>query len=242
MTSIIIATRNAHKVQEIKAILGKRVRYFTLDNFAGAPPAKEDGTSFEQNAVKKSISLTRWLLKNPKFQAPLLPESVKETIGPVFALADDSGLEVDALGGEPGIHSARYAHIGTEFHGNAPDISNNRKLLENLKSVPELKRTARFRCVLALTPVEIANDLRRTMDLFGETLTARSQIFSGACEGRISLGGSGRGGFGYDPLFIPEGHDRSFAELGEAVKNQMSHRGRALEQLREWLKSNGHLK
>ncbi len=242
MTSLIIATRNAHKIQEFKAILGKHVRYFTLDHFAGAPPAKEDGTNFEQNAVKKSVTISRWLLQNPRFQVPLLPESVKDTIGPVFALADDSGLEVDALDGQPGIHSARYAHLGTDFSGNAPDASNNQKLLNNLKGVPENKRSARFRCVLALTPVEVADDLRRAMDLIGDTLTRRSVTFSGSCEGRIAFGPGGKGGFGYDPLFVPDGHSQSFAELGEKVKNQMSHRGRALEQLRDWMKSKSYLK
>lgn len=242
MTSLIIATRNAHKIQEFKAILGKKVRYFTLDDFTGAPPAKEDGTDFEQNAVKKSVSITRWLLQNPKFQVPLLPETVKDVIGPIFALADDSGLEVNALDGEPGIHSARYAHLGTNFPGNAPDSSNTQKLLEKLKGIPEGRRNARFRCVLALTPVEVADDLRRAMDLIGQTLINRSQTFSGSCEGRIAFGPGGKGGFGYDPVFIPEGHSQSFADLGESVKNKMSHRGRALEQLRDWMKSNAYLK
>ena len=241
MTSLIIATRNAHKVQEIKAILGKNVRYFTLDNFSGAPPVREDGTSFEQNAVKKALGIARWLLQNPKFQVPLLPDTVKEVIGPVFALADDSGLEVDALDGAPGIHSARYANHGTEFHGNAPDSSNNRMLLENLKGIPEQKRTARFRCELALVPVEVANDMRRALDLVGDTLKNRSHTFSGTCEGRIAFGPGGKGGFGYDPLFIPKGHSQSFAELGESEKNKMSHRSKALGQLCDWMKSNSFL-
>lgn len=237
MISLIIATRNSHKVQEFKTILGKQFRYFTLDHFAGAPLAKEDGTTFDQNAVKKSVNIARWLLKNPKFQLPLLPDSVETTIDPVFAVADDSGLEVDVLDGEPGVLSARYASIGSTFTGNAPDSANNQKLLEKLKGMPETKRGARFRCVISISPVEIADELRGSMDLIGDVLTKRSETFSGSCEGQIAFGASGKGGFGYDPLFVPAGHTKSFAELGESVKNKMSHRAEALRKLKEWFKS-----
>lgn len=234
MITIVISTRNAHKVQEIQTILGAGRRYFSLDHFAAAPPIREDGSTFEENAMKKSIGLARWLLDNRHFQKPLVAEDPAER-GPVLVLADDSGLEVDALNGSPGVYSARFAHIGTDLPGNAPDAANNQKLLAALKGVPEEKRTARFRCVVAATPVDLYDSMRQAMDLISDTLKERAVISSGACEGRIAFGPSGRGGFGYDPLFIPAGHSESFATLGEEEKNRLSHRGRALELLKKWL-------
>ena len=123
-------------------------------------------------------------------------------------LADDSGLCVDALDGAPGVISARYAGVG------AGTAANNTKLLEALKGVPAEKRTARFVCVLALIDGE-----------------GREQVFEGICEGRIIGGLTGSGGFGYDPLFIPEGHGQTFAELPAETKNELSHRGKAVAQL-----------
>ncbi len=234
MITLVIATRNAHKVQEIKSILGPACRYFTLDDFIVAPAIREDGNTFDENATKKAVGLAHWLLKNPRFQSPLLTPDPEER-GPLLVLADDSGLEVDALGGSPGVHSARFAHIGTDLTGNAPDAANNQKLLAALKGVPEEKRTARFRCVVAVTPLELYDDLRRTTDLIGNTLEKRTILSSGACAGRILFGASGRGGFGYDPLFVPDGHTESFASLGEVVKNQLSHRAKALQLLKKWL-------
>lgn len=127
-------------------------------------------------------------------------------------IADDSGLEVDILGGEPGVYSARFAGVG------AKDGDNNRLLLKRLEGVSEEKRGARFRCVIAFA-------------VGGKTLAT----FAGSVEGRIGFREGGEGGFGYDPLFVPEGYEKSFAELSAEVKNGMSHRGRALEKLREWL-------
>lgn len=234
MTTVVIATRNAHKVQEIKAILGPGYRFFTLDDFSAAPPVREDGATFDENAHKKSVSLARWLLKHAHYRRPLIPEDPAEK-GPVFALADDSGLEVDALGGAPGVHSARYAHIGTDFPGNAPDAANNRKLLAALKGIPEEKRSARFRCVVALTPLEVMDDMRRSLDMIGDALDKRVLYSTGACEGRIAFGPTGYRGFGYDPLFLPEGYTDSFANLGEDVKNNLSHRAKALNLMKKWL-------
>jgi XTP/dITP diphosphohydrolase len=234
MITLVIATRNAHKVQEIRTILGADHRYFSLDEFAAAPPVREDGATFDDNATKKAASLARWLLTNPKFQAPLLVENPEER-GPVVVLADDSGLEVDALAGAPGVHSARFAHVGTDLPGNAPDTTNNQKLLAALKGVPEADRTARFRCVMAATQIDLYNELRRAASLLGTVLENRTILASGTCEGRIAFGPTGRGGFGYDPLFIPHGHTESFASLGEEVKNAMSHRGQALRLLKKWL-------
>lgn len=231
MTTFIIATRNAHKVQEIRDLLRGKVRFFTLDNFIAAPPVREDGNTFEQNAAKKSVGLAEWLLRNKKFQAPLIEEDPKAR-GATFVLADDSGLEVDALDGAPGVHSARYAHLETGIPGNAPDAANNHKLLTALKGVAEESRTARFRCVLCLTPLELYDSLQQSADLVANGLLRRSELFDGVCEGRIAFGASGAGGFGYDPLFIPAGHDVSFAELGEKVKNRLSHRAQALAALK----------
>ena len=138
----------------------------------------------------------------------------------MFVLADDSGLEVDAIGGQPGVHSARFAALDSGLPGNAPDADNNAKLLRLLKDVPMEKRTARFRCVLALVAITPQSALHTP------------HLFDGACEGRILFGASGRGGFGYDPLFVPEGFDQSFAELGADVKNRLSHRALALEKLK----------
>jgi XTP/dITP diphosphohydrolase len=145
-------------------------------------------------------------------------------------LADDSGLEVDALHGAPGVHSARFAAL--ESGANSPDTANNEKLLRLLKNVPEEKRTARFRCVLALIAVP-------SSPVSQPELAASAKFFSGACEGRIAVAPSGQGGFGYDPLFIPLGHEQSFAELGEDEKNKLSHRAKALDQLLGYLRNAG---
>ncbi len=213
---LVIATRNAHKVAEIRAILGADFEYVTLRDLPGAPEAVEDADTFEGNAAKKAATLANWL--NSQNEADTL------------VLADDSGLEVDALNGAPGVHSARFAALDdpTIAPGkNSPDGANNDKLLRFLAKVPESERSARFRCALALIAVPTS---RGSVS----ELAAKARFFSGACEGRIAFASSGAGGFGYDPLFIPVGHERSFAELGEDVKNRMSHRGKALEELRKY--------
>jgi len=210
MTTLLLATRNAHKVQEIRPILGAAFAGHALDDFPGAPPVKEDADTFAGNAAKKALELARWLRSRPRSPGGRLPD---------FVLADDSGLEVDALGGAPGVHSARFAALDPAGDGNTPDADNNARLLKLLKPVPVEKRTARFRCVLALVPVEKPGE---------------PHYFEGVCEGRIDFAPHGRGGFGYDPLFIPAGRTESFAELGETVKNQLSHRAKALAQLKAW--------
>jgi XTP/dITP diphosphohydrolase len=213
---LVIATRNAHKVAEIRAILGGAFEYLTLRDLHGAPEAIEDADTFEGNAAKKAATLASWLTS--KNQADAL------------VLADDSGLEVDALNGAPGAHSARFAALDDPTFApgkNSPDRANNEKLLRLLAKMPEARRTARFRCALALIAVP------NSPASVGE-LAANARFFSGACEGRIAFAPSGSGGFGYDPLFIPAGHERSFAELGEDVKNRMSHRGKALAELRRY--------
>jgi XTP/dITP diphosphohydrolase len=138
-------------------------------------------------------------------------------------------LEADALEGAPGVHSARFAALDVSAGrravptGNSPDADNNAKLLRLLRDVPAAKRTARFRCVIALVEA-LPRSPRRV-----------ARLFDGACEGRIAFSPAGQGGFGYDPLFVPEGFDRSFAELGEIEKNKISHRARALSKVAAWL-------
>jgi XTP/dITP diphosphohydrolase len=188
---LLIATGNRHKFQEIAAILQvPHLQLVGLPSVAGAPVVEEDGDTFEANASKKARELARYC--------------------GCWTLADDSGLEVAALGGAPGVWSARYA--GLPSH----DGANNAKLLSVMSGVED--RRARFRCVIALSDPE------------GESRTV-----AGSCEGRLLQGPRGVAGFGYDPLFVPDGYDRTFAELEAEIKNRISHRARALaDALKEW--------
>jgi len=209
MIRLVLATRNAHKVGEIRHILGAQIRLFSQNDFPGAPAVAEDAATFAGNAAKKAEGLSSWL-------AASLPAVL--TAGTFYVLADDSGLEVEALGGAPGVHSARFAAEDAAGTANSPDAANNAKLLRLLEGVPLERRAARFRCVLALAATDKA-----------------TRVFEGRCEGRIAGAPSGAGGFGYDPLFVPQGRAQSFAELSEEVKNRISHRARALAQLRHFL-------
>ena len=186
---IIVATRNAHKVEEIRAILSE-FEVLDLSVLENPPEVEETGTTFLENATLKAVAIS--------------------SLTDALVLADDSGLEVDALNGEPGVYSSRYA--GEE--GN--DALNNEKLLRELKMITN--RSARFRCVIVICQR-------------GKVLAD----FSGAVEGSILEEKTGEGGFGYDPLFMPDGFDRSFAELGEDVKNTISHRARAVEKAHSWI-------
>jgi len=218
--TFVIATRNTHKVEEIKAILGNAFRYLTLNDFPGAPKVIEDASTFAGNATKKAVELAKWLAETSR--------SKVSRFGSVFVLADDSGLEVDALDGKPGVHSARFAAEDREHHSNSPDAENNAKLLRLLKDVPAAKRTARFRCVIALAPVASSETQNASPVCMADEAELATRVFDGACEGRIAFGPSGGKGFGYDPLFVPDGFEESFAELGEDVKNRLSHRSKAL--------------
>ncbi len=221
MTTLLIATRNAHKVGEIRTILGSRFQFLTLNDFPGAPKVIEDAETFAGNAVKKAVELAKWLnIQHSTFSA--------QHPAPDFVLADDSGLAVDALDGKPGVHSARFAALDKDE--NSPDADNNAKLLRLLEEIPSEKRTARFRCVIALVPVAAGKIESASPVCFSDELEA--QIFDGACEGKIIFAPCGRNGFGYDPLFIPDGSTQTFAELGDDVKNQTSHRARALAKLK----------
>jgi XTP/dITP diphosphohydrolase len=231
MATFLIATRNSHKVEEIRAILGKQFRFLTLNDFPAAPPVVEDATTFEGNAKKKAVELALWLAANPKqLHGKLVADETK-----LFVLADDSGLEVDALNGAPGVYSARFAAMDVGAPGNSPDSANNAKLLRLLEKIPAEKRTGRFRCVIALTALPLSGIEQKPMLISRNALEGNTETFQGSCEGRIASRPSGQGGFGYDPLFIPNGFEKSFAELGEDVKNRLSHRAQALTKMREFL-------
>jgi len=226
MTTLVIATRNRHKVEEIGAILGGAFHCLSLADFPDAPVVIEDAPTFAGNATKKAVQLARRLSSLPG-QDPLLKF-------PIYVLADDSGLEVDALDGAPGVHSARFAAL--DKTANSSDADNNAKLLRLLKDVPAERRTARFRCVLALTPVLEPPEANASPVCAADEFELQTELFDGSCEGRIGFAPAGQGGFGYDPLFIPDGWKQSFGELGEDVKNGLSHRAHALAKMREELR------
>ncbi|MGD9022985.1 MAG: XTP/dITP diphosphatase [Deltaproteobacteria bacterium] len=186
---LVIATRNPGKTRELQELLsGFPVEIRNLDDFGQIPPIDEDGSTFDQNAYKKS-SFTAKILGLP-------------------TLADDSGLEVDALGGAPGVHSARYAGL------NATDAENNAKLLLHMQH--KTNRAATFVCVISIAVPS------------GLALT-----YEGRCEGLIVEAPAGENGFGYDPVFFYPPLGRTFAQLSSEEKNCISHRGRALAELKE---------
>jgi XTP/dITP diphosphohydrolase len=220
--AMLVATGNRHKVGEIRSILGVQYRVWSMHEVLDPPRLVEDAATFGGNAVAKATQLATFLAGKPEAFRP-----GRESTG-LVVFADDSGLEVDALGGAPGVHSARFAHLDGGGVGNASDAENNAKLLRLLAEIPEERRTARFRCVLAL--VDLAWSAAGRGAELGEAV-----LFEGVCEGWIGFEPKGRGGFGYDPLFHPAGHEASFAELGEEIKNGLSHRYRALVRMRDWL-------
>ena len=187
---LIVATRNAHKTAEIRAMLAGRMEVLDVTAFPETPLIEETGTTFLENARLKALGISRVL--------------------DGMVLSDDSGLEVDALGGAPGVWSSSYGGVEGDH------ARNNARLLGEMIGKPD--RRARFRCtmVLASGGQELAH-------------------FSGTVEGRIIDEPRGAKGFGYDPLFVPDGHQETFAELGETVKNSLSHRARALAQVIDWL-------
>jgi XTP/dITP diphosphohydrolase len=189
---LLLATRNSHKTQEVREILGVGFIVEDLTDRPDLPDVDETGDTFEANARLKALAAS------PHYDG--------------WILADDSGLEVDALGGEPGVRSARFA-------GDNATMEDNRELLKRrLADLGADQRRARFRCVLALAR---GGEVVRT--------------FEGAVEGVIAPDEAGEGGFGYDPLFVPEGGTRTFAEMAAAEKHALSHRGRALAGLAGFL-------
>lgn len=200
MPKLLFATTNAHKTEEVRQILGSGWDIENLSGHPGLPVPEESGTTFEANAIIKAVSAS-------------------EALPGLLVLADDSGLEVDALQGAPGVWSARYAGPG------ATDAQNRERLKTELAPLaaadPARVFTGRFRCCVAL-----ARD--------GRVLCTHS----GAVEGRLRLQEQGDGGFGYDALFAPEGYGDTFGVLPGEVKNQLSHRARALSALTAWLLEN----
>jgi XTP/dITP diphosphohydrolase len=192
MKRLLLATRNRHKTAELAAMLGPCFEVEDLNAHPEMPETEETGSTFLANATLKAVAASRFF-------------------GGGLVLADDSGLEVDALDGAPGVRSARFSGEG------ATDQSNLELLLARLQGVP--LRTARFRCVIA-----VARE--------GE----RAAYFEGVCEGRIIDAPRGREGFGYDPVFVPEGKTLTFAEIPAAEKNALSHRARAMAQALDWLR------
>lgn len=193
MHHLWLATRNPHKTIELRQMLGDGYALEDLSQHPEIEPVIEDGATFEENACLKAIAISRRL--------------------PGLVLADDSGLEVDSLGGAPGIYSARYA--GPE----ANDASNRKKLRSALAEMgTAASRRGRFRCVLALAREGVV-----------------IATFDGTVEGSIVSHDRGSGGFGYDPLFVADGFEQTFAEISEVDKNRVSHRAVAVAKLRVFL-------
>ena len=189
MQSLVFATNNPHKAREIEHMLGGAYQIKTLQDIGCQEEIEETEGTLEGNALLKA-------------------RFVREKFG-FDCFSEDTGLEVDALGGAPGVHTARFAGAAKD-----PD-ANIRLLLERLKD--QTNRQARFRTVIAI----VAN--------------GKEVLLDGVCTGRIAFEKQGTGGFGYDPVFIPDGYDQTFAALGEAVKNRVSHRAKATEKLRQYL-------
>ena len=198
MKTIYLASGNAHKLHELQTALqeaGLPISVKGPDEIGGMPEVEETESTFEANSLLKAEGL--------------------RSCGPSdgWFLADDSGIEIDALDGRPGVISARYAGLDCD------DEANNDKVLEEMAGVPEDERSCRFRCVLALV---------------GEGV---EETFSGACEGTLLFERRGEGGFGYDPLFLPDESESTFAEISLEEKAKISHRARALAKLVAWLEN-----
>ncbi len=188
---LVFATNNKHKLSEMSSILGDKIELLSLKDINCDVDIPETADTLEGNAILKS----EFIYNNYN----------------INCFADDTGLEVEALNGEPGVYSARYAE--GESHDS---MANMKKLLSKLENVEN--RSAQFRTVISLI------------------LDGKKYVFEGIVKGRISKERKGDKGFGYDPIFIPEGYDKSFAELGEDVKNKISHRAKAVEKLIDFLK------
>jgi len=192
---LIVATRNQGKVKEIKKLIGEvPLQILSLNEITGIPPVEEDRDTFEGNALKKAEIVSRYT-----------GEAV---------LADDSGLEVDVLGGRPGVYSARFAGE------NASDAGNNARLLKEMEGIEDQRRTARFRCVMVL--------------VFPEKKTVTVE---GTCEGYITRQPRGSGGFGYDPVFFYPPLHCTLASLSSQEKNRISHRGEALSKVKQLIEA-----
>jgi XTP/dITP diphosphohydrolase len=191
---LVVATNNRHKMKEISEILSDLpIRTIPLSDFPDPPELVEEGETYAENALHKARTVAGFTKQ--------------------WSLGDDTGLEVEALRGAPGLYSARYAGEGVTFE------ENRRKLLEELKGVPSERRRAVFRCVMALVGP-----------------SGEETVFEGTLPGLITEEDRGTGGFGYDAIFFLPSHKKTLAELDPADKNQISHRGRALQRVRDRLK------
>jgi len=189
---LVLATRNSDKIREIRQVFaGLEIEILTMDQFPHVPEIVEDGQTIEQNALKKAKAVS--------------------DATQLLALADDTGLEVDYLGGQPGVYSSRFAGIGASYDDNC------NKLLELMEGVPADQRAARFRCIIAISGFGTEN------------------MIEGACEGLITREKRGSQGFGYDPVFYVPEYGQTFAEMSSTLKNKISHRGLALEKARKFL-------
>lgn len=196
LSKLVLATRNRHKVTEIRELLHDLpIDILPVEAFPNVPEVVEDGDTLEANAGKKAETVSR---------ATDLP-----------AVADDTGLEVDCLGGRPGVYSSRYAGEGASYGDNV------QKLLRALRGVPRVERGAQFRCVIAFHDGE------------------KTHFAEGICRGEITEEPRGEGGFGYDPVFYVPEYDQTFAEMHLALKNRISHRGRAFRAFKALLKEIG---
>ncbi|MBN2008418.1 XTP/dITP diphosphatase [candidate division KSB1 bacterium] len=192
--SLILATNNRHKVDEIKDVLaGLEIDIHTLDEFPEIPEVIEDGDTLEANALKKA-------------------REIYASTG-ILSLADDTGLEVDCIGGQPGVYSSRFSGENATYE------SNTSKLLTMLKNVPWDKRSAQFRCVMAI----VGEEVERTLE--------------GVCRGYILEENRGRAGFGYDPIFYVPEYNQTFAEMPLSLKNLISHRGIALQKVKQFFQN-----
>ena len=195
MKELVFATNNAHKLEELRRIAGEGFRILSLSDIGCHDDIPEDADTIAGNALAKA----RWVANRYR----------------CACFADDTGLEVDAVGGAPGVHTARYA--GGDGHDSQANMA---LLLKNLAGIPAGERTARFRTVIALIDENGAE-----------------HCFHGICEGSILTQKQGEAGFGYDPVFLPQGCDRSFAQLSPDEKNAISHRGRAARQFLAFINS-----
>lgn len=187
MREIVIATRNLDKKRELKKLLkGLKIKVISLDKYRNCPDVKEGNKSFRENAIRKAMAVSRFTKK--------------------VALADDSGLETDALGGRPGVCSSRFAGIGVTY------AQNNQKLLRLLAGRKAQERGAQFRCVVAVC------DYPQVVG-----------VVEGKIRGKIAFESKGKFGFGYDPLFIVPRYEKTFAQLGPGIKDKISHRAKALK-------------
>lgn len=200
---LVFASNNKHKLSEVRQILPEQVEVVSLKDVGFVQEIEETGTTLEENSLLKANAVWEWLDKNRLLGA----------VDGVFA--DDTGLEIAALGGAPGVRTARWA--GDE----ACDVNNRQKALRELMGKED--RSARFRTVVSLI------------------VQGKTQQVEGVVNGRIALQEEGNGGFGYDPVFVPEGYEKTFASLPTEVKNAISHRGRAMEKLCEILKKENNI-